>query len=191
MIWKIEESYDELFEDVKLSTDSLKKLNSFSSNNRKIEFLATRKLLEEMDYTDFDLSYNSDGAPKLKDRFISISHTKKYVSICISKLRVGIDIERKRSQIFRISHKFVNDKERVKFNIESIDELSVIWNSKEAMFKLCDRSGIDFKANLNVDSIDFSRKEVIAEMLFNDMSIKVEGFLDIFDDHTLVCLMNV
>ncbi|MCK5906402.1 MAG: 4'-phosphopantetheinyl transferase superfamily protein [Flavobacteriales bacterium] len=189
LLWKIEEDYDTLFSSVKLQPDSIKRLEKFSSTKRKIEFLATRKLLEEVGLSDADLSYRNDGAPLIKGKFISISHTSDFVAIIVSNKRVGIDIERNRQQILRIAHKFVNEEEKNKFDVDSLEVLSIIWNSKEAMFKLCDRTGIDFKDNLNVSKIDFDDKIVEAELSFNEDKIEVKGRLDIFANHTLVFLM--
>ena len=189
LLWKIEEDYDTLFSFVQLQPDSIKRLDKFSSVKRKIEFLATRMLLEEVGLSDADLSYREDGAPIIKGKFISISHTSYFVAIIVSDKKVGIDIERNRQQIFRIAHKFVNEDEKNKFDVDSLEILSIIWNSKEAMFKLCDRTGIDFKDNLNVSKIDFDDKIVEAELSFNENKIGVKGRLDIFANHTLVFLM--
>jgi len=190
LLWKIEENFDTLFSSVKLQSESLKKLEGFSSVKRKIEFLATRKLLEEVGLTDADLSYREDGAPIINGKYISISHTSDFVAIIVSDKKVGIDIERNRKQIFRIAHKFVNDEERQKFDTDSLETLSIIWNCKEAMFKLCDKTGIDFRENLNVTDINFDNKNVEAELIFANEKTKVNGKLDIFSSHTLVYLMN-
>ena len=189
LLWKIEEDYDTLFSSVKLQPDSKNRLEKFSSVKRKIEFLATRKLLEEVGLSDADLSYRNDGAPLIKGKFISISHTSDFVAIIVSNKKVGIDIERNRQQIFRIAHKFINEKEKNKFDVDSLEVLSIIWNSKEAMFKLCDRTGIDFRDNLNVSKIDFESKSIEAELNFDEDKLKVNGSLDIFANHTLVYLM--
>jgi len=188
-VWKVEEDYDLLFSSIELQPISIERLNKFSSTKRKIEFLATRKLLEVAGFKDADLSYRVDGAPILKNKFISISHTSIFVTIIISDKKVGVDIEKNRQQIFRISSKFVNKEEEVNFDISSLEVLSIIWNTKEAMFKLCDKSGIDFKKNMTVTNIDFKAKIIEAKLIFDDEIIKVRGKLDIFSNHTLVYLM--
>lgn len=191
IVWKIEEDYNSLRSNMFLSNDSEKKIALFSSVKRRIEFLVVRKLLQEANYKDIDLSYNSDGAPLLKNSNITISHTSNYVAVIISNKRVGVDIEKNRKQLFRISHKFLNKNEKKTFDTNSLLVLSIIWNTKEAMFKLCEKSGIDFIENLNVTKIDFENKIVEGEMIFNGVLKKVSGSLDIFDNHTMVYLMNV
>ena len=189
LVWKIEEDFQTLLSEVELKLSSTKRLDNFSSNKRKLEFLVTRKLLAEAGLTDYDLSYREDGAPLLKDGFISISHTSDFVVIVVSERKVGVDIEKNRQQIFRIAHKFINAEEKSRFDTDSLETLSVIWNCKEAMFKLCDRVGIDFRENLNVTQIDFDNKKVKAELIFGEDIKGVSGSLDIFSNHTLVYLM--
>ena len=191
LIWKIDESYDELLNGLVLRNESVERLEAYGSEQRKKEFLATRWLLKEMSLSDRDLDYNSDGAPLLKDKYISISHTSNYVAVFIGETRVGVDIERNRQQIFRIAHKFVNKEEKEKFDTTSLEILSILWNTKEALFKLCERTGIDFRKNMNVNKISLEDRIVESELVFEDKKIKIEGLLDIFDEHTLVCLMNV
>ena len=189
LIWKIEEDFDYLFSSALLTPESLERLERFSSEKRKIEFLATRMLLQEIGLADSDLSYREDGAPVIENGFISISHTSEFVAIIVSDKSVGIDVERNREQIFRIAHKFVNSDEEKLFDTSSLQVLSVIWNIKEAMFKLCDKSGIDFRKNLNVTKIDFTSSIVEGNLIFGDEQFAVNGKLDIFDNHTLVYLM--
>lgn len=191
LVWKIEEDFDSLFSPIQLKAESIKKLEKFSSTKRKLEFLATRNLLAEIGLKDDDLFYREDGAPLIKNGNISISHTSNFVAIIISNKKVGIDIEKNRQQILRIKHKFVNADEEALFNTNSLEELSVIWNCKEAMFKLCNRTGIDFKKNLNVSKIDFKDKIIEGDLDFEDKKLKVSGKLDFFDNHTLVYLMIV
>ncbi|MEN8138721.1 MAG: 4'-phosphopantetheinyl transferase superfamily protein [Bacteroidota bacterium] len=190
LIWKIEEDYPALMNSLELSKESIDKIHSFSSDKRKVEFLSTRKLLREAGYSDTDLTYNSDGAPLLINSNISISHTRNYVAVFISSDRVGVDLERKREQLFRISHKFINKAEEKIFDTASLEMLSILWSCKEAMFKLCKRAGIDFKENLMVTKVDIENKILEGEILFDDLKTKVKGSLDIFDNHTLVYLMN-
>jgi len=189
-IWKIEEDFDSLLSSVTLNSKSMERLEVFSSDKRKLEFLATRNLFTKLGLSDSEVTYRDDGAPIIKDGYISISHTSEFVAVIISGKRVGVDIERKRKQLFRITNKFINDNERSKFDVKSLEILSVIWNSKEAMFKLCRRQGIDFRQNMNVTGIDFETKDVVSELIFDDKMIQVKGKLDIFGNHTLVYLMK-
>ncbi len=189
LIWKIDEEYDVLLSSVKLGKNSINRIEKFLSEKRKIEFLATRMLLQELDYSDLDLKYNNDGAPYLKDKFISISHTNEFAAIIISNKKVGIDVEKNRTQIFRIAHKFVNDEEKASFDTESLEVLSIIWNCKEAMFKLCDKTGIDFRKNLNITNINLGDRTINAELIFDDKKQALKGKIDIFNEHTLVYLM--
>jgi phosphopantetheinyl transferase len=190
LIWKIEESYNTLKSKIELKEDSKKKIEKFKSEKRKIEFLITRILLKELGFDDYDLKYKKSGAPYLhhSENFISISHSSEYVAVAVSNKKIGIDVEKNRNQIFRIIHKFINDKENKLFDSNNIEIVSIIWNAKEAMFKLCEKQGIDFKKNLIVTKIDIRKKNIKAELVFEDEIKKVSGQMDIFDNHTLVCV---
>ena len=86
-IWEMSESLEHLY----LLNN---KFSKFRNINRKIEFLSTNLLLNELT-PNSKIFYNKYGAPQLKNNnFISISHSKDLVSMIISNKRVGIDIEK-------------------------------------------------------------------------------------------------
>ena len=53
-------------DDVRLKDTSLARLKSMKSESHQKGFLAVRKLLQHIDYTDFDLYYDEFGKPHLK-----------------------------------------------------------------------------------------------------------------------------
>ena len=88
-IWEMSESLEHLY----LLNNKLD-ISKFKNINRKIEFLSTNLLLNEL-IPNSKIFYNKYGAPQLKNNnFISVSHSKDLVSIIISNKRVGIDIEK-------------------------------------------------------------------------------------------------
>lgn len=190
-IWEITESLDSVIDMVNLADLSKSKLESFTSVKRKKEYVITRVLLEILNYSDSNLLYKTSGAPYLDDgKFISISHSRDFLTIIVSNKNVGIDIELKRDKILKIAHKFINKYETAKFDINNIETLTLIWNCKEAMFKLCKRNGIDFRKNLIVESIDYKNNYISGKIIFEDEKINVSGKFNILGDHTLVYLMN-
>src|SRR5690606_15761078 len=107
-IWKIEESYEDLFQSVSLKPESLRRVLSMKSELHQRGFLSVRKLLEAFGYSDFDLFYDANGKPLLKDgKHISITHSFNFSGVVISDDMVGIDIEKQRSKIAVIAHKFI------------------------------------------------------------------------------------
>ena len=60
-IWKITESFDYLFQDLKLNQESFKRVSGMKSEIHQRGFLSVRVLLKAAGYTDFDLYYNGNG----------------------------------------------------------------------------------------------------------------------------------
>ena len=106
-IWHVDESIDELAENIKLSRFCQQKYDAMSSLIHRKGFMSIRHLLDFFGYTDHDLQYDNKGKPHLKDgKHISISHSFQYTGVIISDQPVGIDIEKQRPIIKKIAHKF-------------------------------------------------------------------------------------
>ena len=61
LIWKIEESIDELKEGIILSENSKTRLDSMKSDLHQKGFLSIRHLLKELNLTDADVYYDEFG----------------------------------------------------------------------------------------------------------------------------------
>jgi len=108
-IWKIEESYTSLLTPLTLKPESLERVLGMKSELHQRGFLSVRHLLMLLGYTDFDLFYDKNGKPHLKDgKQISITHSFEYAAVIISDLKIGIDIEKQRDKIAVIAHKFID-----------------------------------------------------------------------------------
>ena len=106
-IWKIEESFEWLAKDVKLTEHCQNRVNSMKSEIHRRGFMSIRHLLAEAGYTDFDLYYDEEGKPHLKDgNHISITHSFEFSGIIVSQKPIGIDIEKQRDKILKIAPKF-------------------------------------------------------------------------------------
>jgi len=185
-IWKITESYDDLFEPLDLKPDSLKRVLSMKSDWHQRGFLCVRHILRDSGYTDQDLFYDGYGKPHLKDgKCISITHSFLYVGVIVSDCEVGIDIEMQRDKIAKIAPKFVD----YEFNYLKedtgtyINELTIIWCIKESLYKLFATPGMVFKDHFlvipfmiydakTVAWIDFKSKKYRYEATF----LEFEGF---------------
>jgi phosphopantetheinyl transferase len=148
-VWKIEEDIDTLLGTVVLDNDEKKKFKGFSSNSRKLEFLSVRALLAELIGKGAKIVYNKNNKPFLRDgsRFISISHSHKLTAILLSTSeKVGIDLEYMSTNIAALALKFLNRKEKVVKEQEAKRcHLYIHWCAKEALYKICDKEGINFK----------------------------------------------
>ena len=152
-IWKITESYKNLFGPLDLKSNSLERVLGMKSKLHQRGFLSVRHLLRDSGYTDQDLYYDENGKPHLKDgKHISITHSFTFSAIIISDAEVGIDIEMQREKIGRIANKFV-DYEFQYLEKDSncyVRRLTVIWGIKESLYKLFATPGMLFREHFLV-----------------------------------------
>ncbi len=136
-IWKISEDYDHFMSFVKLEDDEILRLNSFRNHKRKLEFLSVRALLQHLLDDNYEkIVYGPERKPYLKSNShnISISHSKDYTSIILSKKkRVGLDLEFMSEKILRIANKFLREEELSNINKEhEIYHLYLHWCAKRS-----------------------------------------------------------
>lgn len=158
LIWKIEESFEELNRTIKLTNHCQKRLDGMRSEIHQRGFLSVRHLLAELGYTDFDLYYDEKGKPHLKDgKHISITHSYNFSGIIVSdSIPVGIDIEKQRDKILRIAHKFTPLREyNTIANHEAlIRKITIVWGGKESIYKVYAQEGLSFLKHIDIN--DFS-----------------------------------
>jgi len=152
--WKVEESVEELLLMLNNDEELTQQISQFGSEKRKLEFLATRVLLNVVLDDDKRISYFPSGAPYLTDKSfnISIAHTGIYVTIILHPTKkVGIDVEKISDKAVRVKHKFLSENE-LDFVEESLEKthLTLLWCAKEALYKIIDNEIIDFVADLHI-----------------------------------------
>lgn len=195
LVWKISESFNELFRAVSLKDNSLARLEGMKSESHQKGFLAVRMLLQEAGYTDFDLYYDEFGKPHLKDgKNISISHSFDFSVIMLSDKNVGIDLELRRDLIKKIARKFAEEAfvyECETNSAEYISKLTVIWGVKEAVFKVRNEVGISFKDHIFVSSFEINQLKTTAFLDFMDTKQKFEVHFTEIENYTLVWLWEM
>ena len=176
-IWSIEESLDFFLSNLRLTKNCEQRLDKLKSDEMKKQFLAVRKLIQLNGISLDSLSYSSEGIPFLNnEKNISISHTKGFSAIAISPKPVGIDIQDFRDKILSISKKFINSNERDLIDPSSIKELTLVWCIKEATYKVCRKSGLDFKDEIKIQSISNNLSHSIIEVEELDKKYFFESF---------------
>lgn len=186
-IWKITESFDDLMQVVKLKPKSLERVLGMKSEWHQRGFLSVRCLLKLFGYEDVDLSYDENGKPYLKDgKHISITHSFHFSAIIVSDAIIGIDIEKQRSKISIIAHKFVD------YEFDYLDEnspdyvnkLTVIWCVKESLYKLFATPGLSFKQHCLVIPVSDNDTETVVWIDYGDKKyryniqfLEFEGFI--------------
>lgn len=191
LVWKISESYEQLFSEVQLNEKSLIRLNGMKSQLHQRAFLSVRKLLQEANYSDFDLYYDKFGKPFLNDdKHISITHSHEFSGIIISDQTVGIDIEMQREKILKIADKFVNTTELLRLKSlnsqDYIKKLTVKWGAKEAVFKIRNEPGISFKDHIQVNSFEIKDETTTATLEMENVKQKFSIHFEEFENFTLV-----
>ena len=144
----------------KLNNEEIKLFKLKKSNLLKEQFLAIRKILA-LENSDYIITYDLDGKPSLNSEFnISISHSNEIAALVVSnKKMIGLDVQFKESKILNIQNKFLNKFE--KLNIvgdPSIDILTMIWTSKESIYKAIGLKGISFSENIKIDKVTVKDK---------------------------------
>ena len=187
LVWKITESFEQLFSEVQLNDKSTIRLSGMKSQLHQRGFLSVRKLLQTAGYTDFDIFYDEFGKPHLNDgKHISITHSHEFSAIIISNQTAGIDIELQREKIIKIANKF-NDCYITYANSEDyIKKLTVIWGAKEAIFKIRNEAGISFKDHIKVREFENNGKQTIAQLHFDSLIKDFDIYFEEFDSFTLV-----
>jgi phosphopantetheinyl transferase len=169
-IWKIDETYNELFSPLDLKPESLERVLGMKSELHQRGFLSVRHLLREFGYTDQDLYYDNTGKPHLKDgKHISITHSFNFSGVIVSDHEVGVDIEMQRDKIGIIAKKFV-DYEFDYLDTTSEDyvrKLTVIWGIKESLYKLFATPGMLFKAHFLVIPFMLQDETTVAFNILN------------------------
>lgn len=172
-IWEIIETEEELISE--LGSGRTKPLISIKADIRRLESLAARCALKTIlePFGDFEIYKDNHGKPHLKNESIglSISHAKGFATAAINMNGpIGIDIEHKREQILKITHKFIHSTER-KWANKDIMRLTQIWSAKEALYKLYGRSQLSFAEQLLTKNLDkaigkgkiIEKNEVVSE----------------------------
>ena len=193
LVWKITETFEELFDTVVLNENNSIRLAGMKSQLHQRAFLSVRKLFYLAGYTDFDLYYDEFGKPHLKDgKYISITHSHEFSAIILSNETVGIDMELQRDKIIKIADKFCDSEfQYLTDNEEYIRKLTVVWGAKEAIFKIRNEKGISFKNHIKVNSFDLEAKETIAELHFDNLIKDFKIYFEEMEGFTLVYAFQI
>jgi phosphopantetheinyl transferase len=164
-LWEIQEDFDTLFNLASIDEEEQQTLFGFKNLNRQLEWLSVRALLNDLTMKNSKIIYNEEHKPFLMDNSynISISHSNRLTSILLSKKKqVGIDLEFMSHRINKIAHKFINNQEYItsKKAFEQL-HLYIHWCAKEALYKILDKTNINFKDNLTIKPFEMDHSGII------------------------------
>lgn len=152
-LWQMDETVEQLFEAYPLLQAYRSQMEEkYKNDGRKLEFLAIRALMYEMLRVNGaskgllshagDFTHNGQGKPLFRGYHVSISHTKGYAALILSKKsEVAVDIEYMSDRVERIASKFLRKDERA----DSLDSKLVHWCAKETVFKLFSEENLLFE----------------------------------------------
>ena len=189
LLWKITETFDELFNSVALKDVTLARVENMKSESHQKGFLSVRRLLMEAGYTDFDLYYDEYGKPHLNDgKHISISHSHDFSVIVLSDVNIGADLEILKDKTLKLATRFMDVSHLENLNPE--DELikaTVVWGIKEAVFKLRNEIGISFKDHIFEDDFYLADKKCNVELRIDNRVEHFDVIFDFIEDYVFVC----
>ena len=191
-VWKISETFDELFQSVALKDVSLARVDSMKSESHQRGFLAVRRLLMEAGYSDFDLYYDEFGKPHLENgKHISISHSHDFSVIVLSDVNVGVDLEILKEKTLKLAPRYM-DVSHLN-NLSKSDELikaTVVWGIKESVFKIKNEIGISFKDNIFEDDFNLEDKKCGVSLQFNDKTERFNIVFEFIENYVFVCAFS-
>ena len=138
-----------------LNSDEKNLLKLKKNNILREQFLATRKVLA-LENSDYKITYNNNGKPSLNSKYnISISHSHEIAAVAISdNSKIGLDVQLKKSKIVNIQNKFLNKYEKSNIGDDpTVDILTMVWTSKESIYKALGLKGISFSKNIKIDKV--------------------------------------
>jgi len=188
-LWKIEETFEDLFDEVALTDLNYIRLNTMKSESHQKGFLSVRMLLKNCGYSDFDLFYDENGKPHLKDgKHISISHSFDFSAIAISNQVIGIDIEQCKEKVLRIASRFMDIAHLENLSHqEQIHKATVVWGIKESIFKIKNEKGISFPDHIVENEFRLDHKKCEAQLQFNNFIEDFTIHFDLVEDYAYVC----
>lgn len=195
-VWQMTEPSDELlayFTPEEIADPDFQK---FTFEKRKTEWLATRILLKQMIGPSFQILYADSGKPLLNHpvySHISISHSRDFVAVFIHENQaVGIDIESMNRNYAPIRKRYLSEIELQQVNNPENSGLlqCLYWCAKEAVFKLVEEEGVDFKKQIEV--IDFNDHQDTFSVRFISSNIERTYQLQhtTFNEHCMVWVSN-
>lgn len=186
IIWKIEETEDELMLGIEMHASDKERFQQFTNPKKRNEFLALRQCLVEYFGQNPEVHYNKDGKPFLKNGYhISFSHTDGYAGMIVcDKNPVGIDLELFRERIKRIAHKFLREEEKNSINDTSeVGHLTLYWGAKEVMVKITGNRRLNFINELSVEPFPYQANcETSGSIITTDYHKKIRLFFKSIED---------
>jgi phosphopantetheinyl transferase len=170
-----------------LNSDEKNLLKLKKNNILREQFLATRKVLA-LENSDYKITYNNNGKPSLNSKYnISISHSHQIAAVAISdNSKIGLDVQLNENKIFNIQDKFLNPTEKLNIGENpSLKILTMIWTSKESIYKAVGIKGILFSDNIKIEKVVEEDKIGIGYYINGTEKVKFDLKFFYIDEYTI------
>ncbi len=166
-IWFINESNQELLNNIGNNYNEVNYHQRIQQANAR-HFLASRIILTQLfPEKNIVLHKNNFNKPFLQINeqpfHISITHSFDYAAVLVApNSLLGIDLERIDPRIGRVKRKFMNEQEwNFAGDDSQIAEQTLIWSTKETLYKLYGEKELDFKENLLISPFNIQENGVL------------------------------
>ena len=170
-----------------LNSDEKKILKLKRNNILREQFLATRKVLA-LENSNYKITYDINGRPLLNSEYnISISHSHEIAALVISdNSKIGLDVQLNENKIFTIQNKFLNKSEKLNIGDDpTVDILTMVWTSKESIYKAIGLKGISFSENIKIDKVIEKDKKGIGYCINGTEKVKFDLKFFYVDEYTI------
>ena len=199
-LWTIDEDEDELKSMLANDNWDWEAFDKIMHPQKRKEWLATRVITAPY-------LHNQAWSQLLKDQYgkpylsnsnhkISIPHTFGWAAVMLSndQNEVGMDLERIGTKAFTVKDKFLSPHEQALIgSLSPFDQnksYTLAWSSKEAVYKLYGKKGVDFKAHMQI--LDFSKTMILIALKINKINIKLKVYHQTIEDRVLCyCKYNL
>jgi 4'-phosphopantetheinyl transferase EntD len=188
-VWKLTETEEQLLSGLNLSEEETLLFSALKNKRRRAEWLATRILLQELFHQHCTITYLPNGKPMLVSprHYFSLSHSKDFVAVIVSPSKeVGIDVEKRRDNIFDLKEKFLSPAELNTVQPSDNLLLHLYWGAKEAMYKMYSRYQPLFTEHLSLKNIDTQNKKATGIFFQENICKEVEIHFQEIEDNLLV-----
>jgi len=158
-VWQITENQEDLLTNLYQSPFLDAEYNLISHERKRIEYLASRSLLQSIcqkyKIQHKGLYKNTHGKPFLRSGMahISISHSHDMCAAIIHQTHsVGIDIQQIEEKLRWVAHKYLSEKE-INLLGDDLELLCIAWCCKEALYKQTGLKGMSLKENFYIHSL--------------------------------------
>lgn len=170
-LWRMTESPEDLF----VSYPHLEQYRVYLQENyhkdgRRLEFLCSRILLFELAGIWLEITHRDNGAPLVEGYELSISHTRGFAAVILSKDHpVAVDIEYPSDRVGKIASRFLRSDE----HFTDIPRQLIAWCAKETCYKYFSTDHLDYP-DMCVQPFTLSDRTLMVDNLKRSTSLSLD-----------------